>query len=131
MYLNGRKEKNWNYVNSGDIDLSAYEGKKITIAFRYKSTTECAPTVEFKNMSLTSTVSGYYEGVDIYKEIPESEAEMPARAVTRASDVKPNASALYQYDGSVGLLRRKRKYRYPCDATCRLCFYRFGLFERC
>ena len=25
---------------------------------------------------------------------------MPARAVTRASDVKPNASALYQYDGS-------------------------------
>lgn len=92
--------KNWNYVNSGDIDLSAYEGKKITIAFRYKSTTECAPTVEFKNMSLTSTVSGYYEGVDIYKEIPESEAEIPARAVTRASDVKPNASALYQYDGS-------------------------------
>lgn len=92
--------KNWNYVNSGDIDLSAYEGKKIAIAFRYKSTTECAPTVEFKNMSLTSTVSGYYEGVDIYKEIPESEAEMPARAVTRASDVKPNASALYQYDGS-------------------------------
>ena len=50
---------------------------------------------------------GIMRVVDIYKEIPESEAEIPARAVTRASDVKPNASALYQYDGSAWTATKK------------------------
>ena len=45
--------KNWNFVESGNIDLSAYKGKKIRIAFVYKSTSDCGPTFEVKNLTLT------------------------------------------------------------------------------
>lgn len=37
------------YVNSGDIDLSAYVGHKIQLAFAYNSTTSEAPNWEIKN----------------------------------------------------------------------------------
>lgn len=41
---------NWNFVSSGKIDLADYLGSKIQIAFRYTSTTSCAPTWEIKNV---------------------------------------------------------------------------------
>ena len=34
----------WSFVDSGDIDLSAWAGKKINIVFHYTSTTSEAPT---------------------------------------------------------------------------------------
>lgn len=40
----------WNYVNSGDIDLSAFDGKNVEIGFRYISTAEIAGTWEIKNV---------------------------------------------------------------------------------
>lgn len=43
---------NWNFVSSGKIDLADYLGSKIQIAFRYTSTTSCAPTWEIKNVSI-------------------------------------------------------------------------------
>ncbi len=42
----------WTFVNSGDISLSAYEGKKIQIAFKYASSTAGADTWEIKNVSV-------------------------------------------------------------------------------
>ncbi|MBD5218612.1 MAG: hypothetical protein HDS73_09050 [Bacteroidales bacterium] len=48
----------WNYIDSGDIDLSAYAGKKIQIGFRYTSTNEVAGTWEID----TFTIKGEGEG---------------------------------------------------------------------
>lgn len=44
----------WTPVNSGDIDLTAYAGKKMQIAFRYTSTADLAGTWEVKNVSVTA-----------------------------------------------------------------------------
>lgn len=41
---------NWTFVASGNIDLSAYVGSKMQIAFKYTSTTAVAPTWEVKNV---------------------------------------------------------------------------------
>lgn len=41
---------NWTFVESGNIDLSAYVGSKMQIAFKYTSTTTIAPTWEVKNV---------------------------------------------------------------------------------
>lgn len=43
----------WTFVNSGDIDLSAYAGKKIEIAFKYGSSSAGADTWEVKNVKVT------------------------------------------------------------------------------
>lgn len=43
----------WTFVNSGNIDLSAYAGKKIQCAFKYVSTSQAADTWEIKNFSVT------------------------------------------------------------------------------
>lgn len=45
--------KDWKYVNSGEISLEAYKGKKVQIGFKYTSTTEGAATWEFKNFKVT------------------------------------------------------------------------------
>lgn len=40
----------WTFVGSGDVDLSAYDGKDIQIAFKYVSTSAGADTWEVKNL---------------------------------------------------------------------------------
>ena len=42
------------FVSSGDIDLSAYKGQNIYIAFEYSSTTAKASTWEIKNVAIAS-----------------------------------------------------------------------------
>lgn len=44
---------NWTFVNSGSVDLSAYCGKKIQVAFKYGSSTAGADTWEVKNLVLS------------------------------------------------------------------------------
>lgn len=44
----------WNFVSSGDINLSSFAGKKVKIAFRYTSTTAKAGTWEVKNVVVSS-----------------------------------------------------------------------------
>lgn len=75
----------WNFVNSGDIDLSAYAGKTIKLGFKYKSDTTGAATWEVKNVSITGMIAS-------------------SRAA--ASGVRPAAAgrietryAVYAYDG--------------------------------
>jgi len=48
----------WTFVESGSIDLSAYKGKKIQIAFKYTSTETKAGTWEIKNFKLDEAVTG-------------------------------------------------------------------------
>lgn len=84
----------WSFVTSGDIDLSAYAGKKVTLAWHYIGTTECAPTYEVKNVSVKGTCDDYYADVCLFKEIPQSEAVM-----TRASG-NAVSHGLYRYNGT-------------------------------
>lgn len=42
----------WTFVNSGEIDLSAYAGEKIQIGFKYTSTSTVAGTWEIKNVKV-------------------------------------------------------------------------------
>lgn len=48
----------WSFLDSGDIDLSAYVGKKIQIGFRYTSTAECAGTWEIKKAGISGVEGG-------------------------------------------------------------------------
>ncbi len=48
--------ENWTFVQTNPINLSAYAGKKIQVAFAYKSTTSCAPTWEIRNLKITGSV---------------------------------------------------------------------------
>ena len=48
----------WTFVKSGKIDLSAFIGKTIQVAFLYQSTTEGADTWEVKNLKMTGKVDG-------------------------------------------------------------------------
>jgi hypothetical protein len=45
--------KDWNFVNTDDIDLTKYAGKTIRIAFKYVSDTKSAPTWEIKNLTVS------------------------------------------------------------------------------
>lgn len=44
----------WDFVSSGDIDLSKYAGKKVQLAFKYTSSTEIAATWEVKNVKVAA-----------------------------------------------------------------------------
>lgn len=44
----------WNFVNVGPVDLSAYVGQTINVAFKYTSTTSAAATWELKNFKALS-----------------------------------------------------------------------------
>ena len=49
----------WEFVNSGDIDLTKYAGKKIQIGFKYTSTEEAAGSWEIKNVQLKGVGNAY------------------------------------------------------------------------
>lgn len=53
----------WDYIPSGNVDLSSYKGKKIRLGLRYVSTTEVAGTVEAKNLQVGEIVSDANNGV--------------------------------------------------------------------
>lgn len=52
LQLDGWPEgMSWTFTTMGPVDMSAYNGKKIRLAFHYSSTTDVAPTIEVKNIS--------------------------------------------------------------------------------
>lgn len=67
----------WNFINSGDIDLAAYAGKKIKIAFVYISTAQKAGTWEIKNVKVTRIAAKALDNGDTYKSVPKW-MELPA-----------------------------------------------------
>ena len=72
----------WTFANSGDIDLSAYSGKKIQLAFKYASTDEGADTWEIKNLTVAP--------------------KAPKKVASRAAAYVPTevVNVAYVYDGS-------------------------------
>ena len=113
---------NWNEVSSGNIDLSAYAGKKIKFAFKYVSTTAAAATWEVYDVKVVANgegggtvdpepepepgnadlfISEYVEGstgsnkyIEIYN--PTSEAiDLSAYAI----DLNTNGGATWSKDG--------------------------------
>lgn len=89
----------WNFSNQR-IDLSAFNGKKIVVAFVYKSTDACAPTVELKDAQVQEKDAKYWD-VCLFKEVAESEVEAAMLRMSRASGAYANSSALYVYtDGA-------------------------------
>lgn len=92
--------KNWDFYNSGVIDLSAYKGQKIHIAFKYVSTSERAATWEIKNVLVQEEPNSNYWDVCLFKEVSEGDISRAAKVSGRAASVVPNASKLYVYDGT-------------------------------
>ena len=73
---------NYNFYPSGDIDLSAYNGKTIQIGFCYVSTTESAGTWEVKNVKI-------------------QEASAASRSRALAAEVPTEGkNAVYYFNGS-------------------------------
>lgn len=87
----------WTFKNISGLDLSAYKGKKIHIAFQYKGTATCAPTAELKNLKIKEAK---YWDVCLFKETPENEISTASlsRASRAAGDA--NTTGLYVYDGT-------------------------------
>lgn len=48
------KGENWNYVNMGAVDLSAYKGQSVNIGFKYTSTAQGGAKWELKNFKALS-----------------------------------------------------------------------------
>ncbi len=53
---------NWTFVNSGDIDISAYKGKTVRFAFIYKSTASKAGTWEVDALTVSTEKQGSGDG---------------------------------------------------------------------
>lgn len=87
----------WTFKLISNIDLSAFKGQKIHIAFQYKGTATCAPTAELKNLKIKEAK---YWDVCLFKEIPENEVSTASlsRASRAAGDA--NTTGLYVYDGT-------------------------------
>lgn len=87
----------WAFKTISGLDLSAYKGKKIHIAFQYKGTATCAPTAEIKNLKIKEAK---YWDVCLFKETPENEVSTASlsRASRAAGDA--NTTGLYVYDGT-------------------------------
>lgn len=75
-YMTGN---DWNFVNSGDIALTAYAGKNIQIGFRYTSTATDAPTWEVKNVLVAKGTAGETPEQPVQPEQPE--VELPEGAI--------------------------------------------------
>jgi len=87
----------WTFKLISNIDLSAFKGQKIHIAFQYKGTATCAPTAELKNLKIKEAK---YWDVCLFKETPENEVSTASlsRASRTAGDA--NTTGLYVYDGT-------------------------------
>lgn len=87
--------KSWTFTDQS-IDLSQFKGQKIVIAYGYKSTDKCAPTVELKNTLVKEKDAKYWD-VCLFKEVPENEVAAAMMRMTRASGAYANTAALYVY----------------------------------
>ena len=90
----------WSFVNTGDIDLSAWNGKTVQIGFCYKSTSTKAGTWEFRNLVVKSG--------------------SPAKAAMRAPAAQvPTVQkfALYTFNGTAWVIPGNFAVLQPADYT--------------
>ena len=81
----------WTFASSGSIDLSAYDGKKIQLAFKYGSSANGADTWEVKNL----VISGEGEGQAPTTPVVETTNYTLATAIE-------NGTYLFAIDGQAG-----------------------------
>ena len=80
----------WGFVNSGEIDLSAFDGKKVQVAFKYESNDQGADTWEVKNV----IVNG-----DQFDAVAAVEAEAAPVYVSGNSIVAPADAKVFNLNG--------------------------------
>ena len=93
LTYDGSRFNRWDFI-AQNVDLAQFAGKKITLAFAYTSTDQCAPTAEIKNLAI---VNAQYWDVCLFKEVPESEIAAQMLKMSRASGAYANTAALYVY----------------------------------
>lgn len=98
----------WNFVNSGDIDLSAFSGKKFQVAFHYTSSTESAGTWEVMNLKING------EGtITTAAPVVENTKVANIAAFKAGKDV----NATYEFTSPVTAIYQNGNYLYTQDAT--------------
>lgn len=70
----------WDYVNAGVIDLSAYDGKKVQLAFKYASSVEGADTWRVRNVFVDNSSS--VSVMDIVSDEPAVYYDLNGRVVS-------------------------------------------------
>lgn len=96
------------WVNTGDINLSAFDGKKFQIAFRYISTSGTAGTWEIKNFEING------EGT-LGNDAPVVENVKVANIAAFKAGKDENAT--YEFTSPVTAIYQNGKYLYTQDAT--------------
>ncbi len=70
----------WDYVNAGVIDLSAYDGKKVQLAFKYASSVEGADTWRVRNVFVDNSSS--VSVMDVVSDEPAVYCDLNGRVVS-------------------------------------------------
>ena len=99
----------WTFISSGDVDLSAYAGQKIKIAFQYKGHAEGASTWEIKNVKVVGNPGGGSGTVD---PDPEPEPTPGEGAYTSNITLPENSSSAVQTN-AYGQLAEINGTQYP------------------
>lgn len=70
------ESNDWTFISSGNVDLSAYAGQKIKLAFQYKSSSTSASTWEVKNVKIVANGNGGTVDPDPDPEPTPSESDL-------------------------------------------------------
>lgn len=88
-------EGNWTFVSSGNVDLTAFAGKRIQIAFKYGSTTAGADTWEVKNLKVLGEGGG--QGGEVVDPNPNPPVSGGTVTVTPTELTVPGESSIGGY----------------------------------
>lgn len=101
---------NWDFISSGDIDLSSYAGKTIYLGFKYTSTTSNAPSWEIQELQLKGKGSYNQAEAPEYTTIAAAKAAATVDKISSVLKLKGvtvvyvNGSSTYITDGTDGFL---------------------------
>lgn len=87
----------WTFVSSGDIDLSAYVGKKIQLGFKYASSDAGADTWEIKNLKISGEGSAVNPPVD-----PDPTPGDESTKFVKAAAIESGKKYVFVADGKIG-----------------------------
>lgn len=86
---------NWNYISSGDVDLSKYAGKQVQLAFCYTSTADVAPTWEISDLTVKNA-----SGSSMYEYDLTDEDDY--NSFTLEGDIPDGLSYVWSYSSTYG-----------------------------
>ena len=106
----------WTFVSSGTIDLSAFEGKKIQVGFKYVSSTESAGTWEIRSLVLST------DG-DFDVEIPEEQDVVVDNIAAALALCTNEGTANVVINNPVTVVYQNGRYLWVSDATDNILLY--------